>query len=390
MAGDLTENFPDLRTANTPCLRVLGSSISRVSPKIDIIGMLEKALVPNFEHLKVNDTDGPAAKQIKELNAEVLKLQRLLAEKEKVLVLPPPAAAGISLPHAPLPVSWKDKVVVNTSAPRMALEFFAPSVINEKIVVQPPEEVVTLGNEKWKDCVVGYFIDRRLPFKSVKDIAERIWAKFGLIDVLSNDEGFFFFQFDKVGAFREVIKAVMDCSGMSYVASALGRPLYADRMTETCKRLNYTKVCVEVDVILANGDTFTIKAWYPWKPLKCDKCKIFGHRPCQVSPSENVKVDLKQGCDFGQEGIMVSGDNTLAAVSTIQRSERVLEPGGTSEPNKFVVLQSLSTLEDNGDAVFLPSEADFTAGMIAEVDSIGALPVQKGRGRGRNKKKLSQ
>ncbi|KAG5532262.1 hypothetical protein RHGRI_026783 [Rhododendron griersonianum] len=51
------------------------------------------------------------------------------------------------------------------------------------------------------------------------------------------------------------------------------------------------------------------------------------------------------------------------------------------DPNKFTVLQSLSALEDNGDAVFLPFEADFTTGMIAQVDSIGALPVQKGRGR---------
>ncbi|KAG5548392.1 hypothetical protein RHGRI_013920 [Rhododendron griersonianum] len=416
MAGDLTEDFPDLLTVNTPRPTVLGSSISRVPPKIDIIGLLEKASVPNFEHLKIKDSDGPAAKQIKELNAEVLKLQWLLAEKEKLLVSPPPAAAGI--PHAPLPVSWKDKVAVDTSAPRMALQFFAPSIINEKVVVQPPEEVVTLGTEKWKDCVVGYFIDRRLPFKTVKDIAERIWAKFGLTDVLSNDEGFFFFQFDKVGAFREVIEAcpwhfggrllvlqqwhphmclqkelvskipiwvqlynvpleLWTAQGLSYVASAIGRPLYADRMTETCKRLNYAKVCVEVDVdselldsfdvVLANGDTFTIKAWYPWKPLKCDKCKVFGHRPCQVSLSENVKVDPKQvwvvkakqnslqtisqaqevigqdvepnttiaevdvpsavqGCDSVQEGIMISGDNTLAAV-TFQRSERVLDPG---------------------------------------------------------------
>ncbi|KAG5560625.1 hypothetical protein RHGRI_003821 [Rhododendron griersonianum] len=288
MARDLMEDFPDLLTVNTPRPTVLGSSISRVPPKIDIIGMLEKASVPNFEHLKIKDSDGPAAKQIKELNAEVLKLQWLLAEKEKLLVSPPPAVAGI--PHAPLPVSWKDKVAVDTSAPCMALQFFAPSVINEKIVVQPPEEVVTLGNEKWKDCVVGYFIDRRLPFKSVKDIAERIWAKFGLIDVLSNDEGFFFFQFDKVGAFREVIEAgpwhfggrllvlqqwhhhmclqkelvskipiwvqlynvpleLWTAPGLSYVASAIGRPLYADRMTKTCKRLNYAKSCISQEVL---------------------------------------------------------------------------------------------------------------------------------------------
>ncbi|KAF7152597.1 hypothetical protein RHSIM_Rhsim01G0214400 [Rhododendron simsii] len=345
--------------------RVLGSPISRVPPNIDIIGMLEKASVPNFEHLKVNDSDGPAAKQIKELNVEVLKLQWLLAEKEKLLVLLPPAAARISLPHAPLLVSGKDKVAVDTSAPRMSLQFFAPSVINEKIVVQPPEEVVTLGNEKWKDCVAGAF----------REVIEAgPWHFGGRLLVLKQWHPHMCLKKElvsKIPIWVQLYNAPLElwtAPGLSYVASAIGRPLYVDRMTETCKRLNYAKACVEVDV---------------------------DSEPCQVSPSENVKVNPKQvwvvkakqnslqTVSQAQEvigGDNGSGDNTLAAV-TIQRSERVLDPRGTSDPNKFAVLQSLSALEDNGDAVFLPSENDFTAGLIVEVDSIGALLVQKVKGR---------
>ncbi|KAG5561614.1 hypothetical protein RHGRI_004612 [Rhododendron griersonianum] len=148
MARDLMENFPDLLSSNPPRLRVLDSSNSRVSPKIDIIGILEKASVPSFEHLKVDATNGPAAKQMKELKAEVIKLKWLLEEKEKLLVSKQPVVAlpGTSLPTAPVtsPVSWKDKVVTDVSAPHMDLQFFAPSVVNEKIVVQPSEEVVTL------------------------------------------------------------------------------------------------------------------------------------------------------------------------------------------------------------------------------------------------------
>ncbi|KAG5565975.1 hypothetical protein RHGRI_001788 [Rhododendron griersonianum] len=357
MAGDLVQHFPDLLSSNPPRLRVSDSSNSRVSLKIDIIG-----------------TSLPPA-----------------------TVLPP--------------VSWKDKVVEGVSAPRMDLQFFPPAIVNEKIVVQPPEEVVTLGNEKWKDCVVGYFIDRKLPFTTVKSIAEKIWAKFGLIDVLSNDEG------------------------LSYVASALGRPLYADRMTETCKRLNYAKICVEIDVnyelldsfdvVLANGDTFPIKVWHPWKPLKCDKCKVFGHKPCQDAPSGSLKVDSKQVwvvkakqsdlqtveqaqeetgldmvpstiiealgvqratqvCDSHQVGIKVSGVKSV--VSPTPKNNRVLESRDTSDPNKFAVLQSLSEEV----VVILPSEAKFTAGMIEDVDIIDVPPVQKGKGRGGNKKQLSK
>lgn len=35
--------------------------------------------------------------------------------------------------------------------------------------------------------------------------------------------------------------------GISYVASGVGRPLYMDKATARCSRLDYAKVCVEVD-----------------------------------------------------------------------------------------------------------------------------------------------
>ncbi|KAF7145571.1 hypothetical protein RHSIM_Rhsim04G0162200 [Rhododendron simsii] len=60
-----------------------------------------------------------------------------------------------------------------------------------------------------------------------------------------------------------------DAEGLSYVARAVRIPLYADTMTETCQRLNYAKICVEIDVnaelpesfdvVLANGACYTIK-----------------------------------------------------------------------------------------------------------------------------------
>ena len=55
--------------------------------------------------------------------------------------------------------------------------------------------------------MVGYFIDKKLHmFMAVKNIANRNWGKFGLVDVLSNEKGFFFFQFDKERAYRQVIQ----------------------------------------------------------------------------------------------------------------------------------------------------------------------------------------
>ncbi|KAF7113433.1 hypothetical protein RHSIM_RhsimUnG0127000 [Rhododendron simsii] len=494
MAGDLIVEFPDLLWSNLPRLRVSGSSPSRGSPQIDIIGMLEKASSPNFDHLPEVATDRPAAKQIKELNAEVLKLKWLLAEKEKLLVSPQPetASAGTSLPIAPVLASWKDKVVVNTSAPHMDLQFFAPSVVNEKIVVQPPEEVVTLGTEKWKYCVVGHFIDRKLSFNAVKTIAEKVWAKFGLADVLSNDEGFFFFQFDKVGALREVVEAgpwhfwgqlsvlkqwhphmcfekdqvkkipiwaqfynvpldLWTAQGLSYVASAVGKPLYADQMTEQCRRLNYAKICVEVDVdsilpdsfdlILANGDSFTIKVWYPWKPLKCAKCNVFSHRTCQETTGDVPKIDPKQQVwavkgrktvleqvvtledpnksvlsdvsivpDEGIVSVVEQADTMVveidvAAMPSVPvvkfaegkapgsvglKAKGVIVSGANSSRNMFSVLQS--TLDGDGTggetSSLRPTEDEFAAGIIKGLDPIEVPAVQKGRVR--KKKQFNQ
>ena len=43
-------------------------------------------------------------------------------------------------------------------------------------------EVGDCGAEHWKNCVVGHFLDKKLPFKAVSTIVFRIWAKFDLSD----------------------------------------------------------------------------------------------------------------------------------------------------------------------------------------------------------------
>lgn len=191
MAGDYKDNFPGLDASNPLSGSVraafLSSPKSKVSQKIDIMEMLERSSAPNFEHLKIDATEGPAAKQIKELNAELIKLKWLLEEKEKMLNLAKSASSPTGISHGPgVPnVSWKDKVVSEESvAPHMNLQFFSPIVSNGQIMVSPPEDVANLGVAKWKDCLVGYFVDQQLPFMAVKTIALKIWGKFGLLLML--------------------------------------------------------------------------------------------------------------------------------------------------------------------------------------------------------------
>lgn len=81
--------------------RVSPGSGARNVCRIDLIENLEKATVPNDDHLLINHTDGPAARQIKDLKAEILLLNKNL--KEKALEMHP----GHGMASSP---SWKDKL----------------------------------------------------------------------------------------------------------------------------------------------------------------------------------------------------------------------------------------------------------------------------------------
>lgn len=61
-----------------------------------------------------------------------------------------------------------------------------------------------MGIDKWKNNLVGYFLNKKLPFYVVRTIAMRIWGKLGLQEVLSNDHGFFLFLFSQEDALNKI------------------------------------------------------------------------------------------------------------------------------------------------------------------------------------------
>ncbi|KAI8555172.1 hypothetical protein RHMOL_Rhmol05G0154200 [Rhododendron molle] len=191
--------------------------------------------------------------------------------------------------------------VGSKSAPspnRTKLEYIPPSIVNDRIVVSPSVEVEELGHPKWQRCIVGHFLDKKLAFAAVQHIAMKIWAKFGIREVLSNDKGFFFFMFE-----GEKFKQLMESGpwhfwgklfilklwhphlklekeqlsqkplwvhffnvplemwtgpGLSHIASSVGRPLYADHLTEFGRRPSFAKICVEVDCSSPLPDSFDL------------------------------------------------------------------------------------------------------------------------------------
>ncbi|KAF7146369.1 hypothetical protein RHSIM_Rhsim04G0136500 [Rhododendron simsii] len=227
----------------------------------------------------------------------------------------------------PLPL-WRDKVTVDNGQERMRLEFIPPHIEDDVIVVAPPIAVEEQGIDKWRNCLVGHFLDKKMSYRAVNSIVMRIWERFGIRAVIANEHGFFFFLFKRDGALSKVLEAgpwliggkllvlkkwqpymafVKDhlekipiwvhfynvpfeywtANGFSHIASSVGVPLYADEQTEKCKRLSFARICVEVDLDSSfpdsfelrfpNGDSVVVGIKYPWHPLKCMGCRVFGH-----------------------------------------------------------------------------------------------------------------
>ena len=178
---------------------------------------------------------------------------------------------------------------------------------------------------------MGHFVGTNLSFSAVRSIARSIWLKDGLQDVLSYGMGFFLFRFASKAGMESILesgpwlfpgrhlvllkwrlglelsKATLESipvwaqfynipielwtKGLSRLASAVGRPLYADSATEARSRVNFAIICIEVDASRplveefdvevkqedGSSSVFRIGVSFQWKPPACTSCKVFGH-----------------------------------------------------------------------------------------------------------------
>ncbi|KAE9448369.1 hypothetical protein C3L33_19717, partial [Rhododendron williamsianum] len=355
---DLSVDFPLLTSvisAPNPSFGIRnsnGKGIGNPASRLNVIDVLESVTTDNNEHREIQADDTPTVRQIKSLNAEVRALRAEVEEKRKML-----ASSSVRTDPAVLAMgpSWKDKV-------------------------SPPME----GAERWKDCIVGHFVDKKLPYLMVRSFAFNMWGKFGLKDVQSNDKGFFFFQFGVEGACRQVLEAdpchmggklmvlqewysgivlekegltrlpiwiqlynvplqYWSAEGLSYLASAVGKPLYADEMTESVKRVSFAKVCVEVDLksslphsfdlITSSGQLVIIDVKYPWRPAICTSCGVFGHFECGQNKETGQRVSeqmVGKGPSVPQNKVWVvkaGKDDVSVTIPSVSQGPNLVMPG---------------------------------------------------------------
>ena len=221
------------------------------------------------------------------------------------------------------------------------LDFYAPACVDGVPEIHPPNEAVFEGVSMWKGSLVGQFFDKRLPIHVVRATVNKLWGKHEMPEISTTDNGLYLFRFrDMVSrdwvmengpwhiAGRPIILRLWQpgmemlniqltsipiwvkfynipleywtntCLG--YIASAVGKPLHMDSLTENRTRLSFARICIEVDLSskfpkaarlnLGNGKCTTIRIEYPWVPHNCSHCQVFGHKVSKFPLSKTPSV----------------------------------------------------------------------------------------------------
>ena len=108
---------------------------------------------------------------------------------------------------------------------------------------------------------------------------------------------------------RKIPIELWTAEGLSYLASVVGEPLYADSSTEQKRRLDYARICVMLDASKPLVKEFGVntssmgkddpqgvtllKVSYQWVPPECAFCKVFGHNTEGCSKSQNLTTQME-------------------------------------------------------------------------------------------------
>lgn len=223
---------------------------------------------------------------------------------------------------------WSD--VLKSSPPVANVKFeYCPPKEGSKLV-DPPDEILQEGLDKFKLCIIGVFTKGTLSFGAVNEIAHKLWSKRGLVKVFQKNENTFVFKFDGLPGksmvlargtwhfnrrplvlsdwgvdikeqppssmpiwvkFKEIPDCYWTCEGLSRIASVIGKPLCADKLTSQLDILPFACMCVDyklgddlpssipVKVLdnAGNHSVVDIQVDYVNKPILCTGCKAIGH-----------------------------------------------------------------------------------------------------------------
>ncbi|KAK8684471.1 hypothetical protein V6N13_040498 [Hibiscus sabdariffa] len=144
--------------------------------------------------------------------------------------------------------------------------------------------------------------------------------------------------------------------GLSYIASALGRPLCMDSITTSKKRLEFAKVCIEVhagvvlpksiDIKLPDGSFVVVRVVIPWYPPSCSGCLVVTVAPSVANVNVVFSICSSVAPPVLEEGTvvpMLNVENVKPAVDVPNGD--VFSPAALNEED--VALVDTGTVEDD-------------------------------------------
>ncbi|KAJ4843696.1 hypothetical protein Tsubulata_045944 [Turnera subulata] len=220
---------------------------------------------------------------------------------------------------ASAPQSW---ATMAKRTPLHPLHFVHPVFNADSNVIQIPSQLLDLGRQKYSLCLIGQFMGNPPKIGLIQAMATKLWGRDGAVTAVPYKEDLYLFKFPSDSSLSRALHSgpwhiggiplllrkwevniqpvdfstslipvwvqlkhvpfeLMTKEGLSYLASAIGKPLH---MTQDCSTLFSTdrvNVCIEVDyskpllealTIEFDGYNRTIDISYSWKPLFCDLC----------------------------------------------------------------------------------------------------------------------
>ncbi|XVE63418.1 hypothetical protein DITRI_Ditri07aG0019100 [Diplodiscus trichospermus] len=167
------------------------------------------------------------------------------------------------------------------------LTFFPPQIDNGKTFIAPSKEIYEEGEQYWRNAIVAQFVGKIPNFGAFQKMVNILWGESSEVDVRPAGTNLFIIQFPNSELRDRVLESgpwhiqnkpiivskwepglrllefnmaklpiwvklsnihleLFSHKGISYIASALGNPLYMDRFTAGKQRLAIAKVCIEI------------------------------------------------------------------------------------------------------------------------------------------------
>lgn len=56
------------------------------------------------------------------------------------------------------------------------LTYIPPTMIDDEPIVMISEKLLEAAHPKWKECIIGCFVERRMPFKLIEFTTKHLWG----------------------------------------------------------------------------------------------------------------------------------------------------------------------------------------------------------------------